>query len=515
MKTSSAFFSRPATRSVISRIAQQTELTIYLGAGSTIDRTGMDWAALTSALLHEDFPDQPLRDDVVKGSAALESASVGAQIYENRFGDDWRDRLSDTLRSLLYRQPLTPSGKVVESAVRLGDSVIQRGGSAVIITPNYDDFCVQECVRQDVDWGTASLGPLSEFDDSSLTELISAIRHEESRRFLWVLNIHGILKSGARDIDPGDDADGSDDMLAEEYPVLSEEDYWRTADRSRRLLKEFFSGRTVICAGASMTDPPLLNALLDTKRGLTDHSKRYAILRLSNSSQQKRRYSEKFYGARLKHFGTGLIPVDHYSQVSQFLTEVRVAGETGADTYDSPNSVSRYGPRLVDWWRKWLYSPGTLRSRQSSHHKYLRRQMQGIRNILDAPDAEQLKFELWVRWQPDRQRSLRLWASSVGPWHDEGSMRESEIVEDSDIVAVRAFTTGSAIYRELSGERWKSYIASPVWIDHRSGSMMVGVVVLASMTPQVDSCLGQQNATRISLALLRMHAIGESLLDIK
>ena len=512
-----AFFSRASVKTEIGKLSERKHWTIYVGAGATMDRTGTSWSDLVGELLREDFEDEGSRKAILKSAAPIEAATVAAQSYQNRFGDDRRDRLNDSIRSRLYRQPLSPSGKIVSSAIDLAVSCIAREGSAIIVTPNYDDFLIQECERRvDVpDYVYVPLGPedgdevddpdhLEEGADESLEDLLEEILAEASKGVLWIVHVHGLLRSH---VDP------EGDLVAN--PVLSERDYWGTSSRTREILGRLFEDRSVLIAGSSMTDAPLLNALLDTQKS-SSRDQRSAIMRVHENSLGGKHLARDFLRVRLQHFGVSLFPVDHYSQVAQLMTEVRLCGEVGAAAYLAHNSSVRYGPRLTGWWREWSNKPGSLPSRQASAHRYLRRKMPTLRAILDAPEAEPMKLEIWMRWQPERRRELRLWASSVGPWVDELSMRSAPLNGGEETVAVKAFSMGTVISQELDGPRWCTYLATPIWVGEEDGAeFAAGVAVVSSMHPQDASALGPKNSTRVSAALLDIHRIGKRLLDLQ
>ena len=503
----SPLFHRSAVKELVEAFSKSKNLCIYLGAGATIDRTGLSWAALIGNLIQVEFPDEALRTSLIEGSAPLEAASVASEIFKHRFGPDWRDRLNDAIRSRLYQQPASPAGKIVERAVELALTVVRTGGNVFIVTPNYDDFVFQELeARTDLPVDSFSLIVLGAAEqrrtDDEIHEIQEILEDESSKvGNLCLVHLHGLLRSHP------------DSLLEEDgLPVLSEEDYWATAEQSRRVLEVVFHDHPVLVAGASMTDPPMLAALLATK------SSRHARLCLTRipvtSDTDKYRSELAFYRRRLQHFAVEVVAVDHFAQIAQMMTEFEVAARFPGQSYSSETSVHRYGARLTEWWRQWLFKGQPLEVRQVSHHRYLARRLGVLRGLLEASSSEPIKIEVWVRWSGGFRR-LRLWASSIGPWTDQRSMRDGEISSDSRYVAVQAFTTGSSLRRTFPGERWQTFLATPVWVDGPDGApMALGVVCLASTWGDAESSLGGHNATSASAALLEMHRIGVRLLEV-
>lgn len=501
-------FHRVSTKQTIESLANHDRIAIYLGAGATIDRTGMSWAQLIGELMQVEFADARHRTSLIEHASPLAAASVASEIYRSRFGADWRERLNDAIRSRLYQQPESPAGKIVERAVELAYSVVRRGGSAVIVTPNYDDFIIQELERKD----DSDVGPVffylgafgAPLTPDEVEENSSIVRDEvEVPGSISVVHLHGILRSH-----PDELAEGGG------QPVLSEEDYWSTAEQSRRILEGLFKDRTVLIAGAGMSDPPLLNALLATRKSGKEAARhpRYAILRIPVAGQNPVQYRDSlaFESRRLDHFGVNVIPVDHFGQISQVFTEVEVASRHPHTAYSSPTNSMRYGARLTKWWRDWLYQGAELQQRQTANHKYLVKRMSTIRGVLGAATSEPLKLEVWARWDPESSaRKLRLWSSSIGVWKDDRSVRDGDIAGETPLVAVQTFCTGSSIRKPVESDRWKTYLATPVWLPgEHDAPMQVGVVVLSSMWSESDSSLGPKNATRASAALLEMHRVG-------
>ncbi len=125
------------------------------------------------------------------------------------------------------------------------------------------------------------------------------------------------------------------------------------------------------------------------------------------------------------------------------------------------------------------------------------------------PAEEMLKLEVWIRWKPEAARELRLWASSVGTWHDVAAMRRSEISPRSRYRSVHIFCHGAPIFLDDAevDSRWQTYLGLPVWLDGRRGVIPAGVITLASAEPLDTSSVNEGNLSRLDQAMEEMRTV--------
>jgi len=112
---------------------------------------------------------------------------------------------------------------------------------------------------------------------------------------------------------------------------------------------------------------------------------------------------------------------------------------------------------------------------------------------LKAED-EHLKIELWLRWQPDTSRELRLWASSYAAFSGWQAARTVRIDSDAGSACRQAFIKGGVYYEDTPSQdtRWRTVVGIPLE-PHAEANLVVGAIVIASRNPPDQSCLGEQH----------------------
>ena len=517
------FFFRSKTIDVIREIASQEVVTIYAGAGVTIDKSGLTWTALVDHLLRRYIDDADTRQSFISEYGPLFAASAAHQYFRNNApesGDqeaDIRQRIAEVLGVALYQSGGWEFGQLVPSIAdalmvwNAPDSHGKRIGEARLATTNYDDYIyigLREAFAA-VDNGTAThpepgilfptvADPL--LDDQAVTELAPwVVSGYFDKNILPCIHLHGRIPRDGYSAPPSQ----------RRFPVVSEKDYYLTAEPSRHALKSLLTSSNLILVGTSLSDPPLLRALEETKDQCRRAGLRRWALMVSKhpgeTARQQIDYQELVTN-RLKALGVIPIYVDWYSQLAQFFREISIHRaafiRTATDKRDDghfPVNVE-YKARLRKWWKAWYRdrSENKRYALQLDHHfDLLNAVTPTIRKVLDPAPEENFKIEIWVRWDPANTRKMRLWTSNQTTWTDEQTMREVDISSDSETLAVDTFRSG----RPSSGpsdqrrgyNKWKSYLAMPCWyVDHHAGNTFVsGVVVMASDKTDEDSSLGK------------------------
>lgn len=522
-------FHRDDIKELIVRIGKHRRLIVYAGAGVTIDRSGLGWNDLVSGLLENYIADPKQRKTLLSHLSGLQGASVAAQMYHDDHGDvDYRDRLTDRLRVMLYNSGDWAKGRLAQNLAELVTVLnlrAMKGGEdrgSCIVTPNYDAYLHEELINLD-QLRSKRRGPRSRPALLFPTAEDTLSRDADNRLEAWVddpsfpnpgmaacIHLHGYVPRSATG------------PFASSYrhPVVSEQDYLDSERASFEALRSLLTGTPLLIVGASMTDPPLLRALAATKREEND---RYALVPLpSLLSVTERAALQRNIQERYEHFGVRAIFLDYYGQIQQFVREVTtVASLPSPYDYLSHTKNVRYGRRLSFWWGRWRKSVAAWsEDPQYLVHQTLDIAKLALSSIVRAAPSEIFKLELWLRWEPETQRQLNLWASSVGSWVDEESMRIGPIELDSEYQAVRAFVAGTPTFHAMPesqspSQRWRTYLSIPLyWKAAKHGELAVGVLTIASMSDASDSALNPAlNKSRLIEAIQFAEALGQELIE--
>jgi len=509
-----AFFHLRSTHKLIDDLSALDPVTLYVGAGASIERTGLSWAGLSAQLLDRDLGDYSERIELVRAMSPLQTSSAIAERFRASRTDGWRDRLREAIGDHLYRGPLDQTSYFNDRVIGAANALIAAGKSVIVVTPNYDQFLIDalddledsqstETVvvaaysrREILAFGVDNHG--KPIDPAKQLKILKKCMADQS--VLCIVYLHGFVGREAR----------SEPQLKDACPVVSEKDYAVTRENSQLILQKLFTGRNVIIVGSSVTDPPLVHALLDsrymTASGMQatgdskDKLRRIAIIPsrthhsrdLDGKNLTRLREMEK---ERASHIDVELIAPPFYFQAPQILEELRVdLVAEHLSAYSDAQAAHRYGYRLSDWWFQWLYGNDTnMVDRQADAHKFLREQaLRDVRDILKSPADEALKLEAWIRWYPE-ERQLGLWASSTGTWPDFDTMRKDPLSLGSNFAATRAFLNGAPNYMKSGSQNspWRSYLAKPIRYleEDYYAHIPVGVISVASSREQDDSSI--------------------------
>jgi hypothetical protein len=537
----SPFLERHSTINAVQEICQQRSLTILAGAGVTIDKSGLDWASMVSALLEPHISEESTRSQFIREQGPLFAASAAHELYKAAQDDlpnqdrATRERMVDALKVALYSPGTWQQGRLATNIARFAytwnstslDGVPRR---SCIATTNYDDYLkreldlVFEARRRNYATSKKPKVGLVRPVIAYSTREDPLLKAERVKRAEWqrkstypardeiaCIHLHGRIPSS---FDPTDAA-------GLRFPVISEMDYYKTALYSERALAQLFSRSGALLVGASLTDPPLIRALEKTITHMETHP-RWALLTLNgglHDAQDREGQVEhrRLVVSRMRALGVTPIFVDHYLQLAQFFEELAVCAQMPSPEEYATSNL-RYGPRLARWWRRWNMQGGTesRAKRQTRHQAFLlRNALPDVRTALRASNDEVLKVEVWLRWQPKRKRVLRLWASSVGTWADESAMREASLRDFNHALATECFVSGRPTIRYADTQdvtaRWGVYLATPVWaVASKSFSFVAGVVVVASMSSPDRSAINiARNQSNIATCLRTMETIGQ------
>jgi hypothetical protein len=508
-----AWFHRKKVLAAIDELGAVDSLLIYAGAGVTIDRTGMSWSDLVSCLFQKcgytPTEAKALVSDLSPGAAA--TCAFG--LLSDKHGASTQKATTNILRDEIYQHKNFMGGQTSKAIADLALRWAKTSRDVCVATTNYDEYLVVDAREAAVVLApkgqpVAGIRVTNLLNPASGPSVVVAPANG-SESWIEYVFLHGYVPENA---------------AITAHPVIAEEDYFRARDATAAWLSNAMETKNVLVVGSSLTDPPLLTALLDTRQAAEGRGlKRTAILPLpsilgSEAKDYTGRQLEKYLdalAARMSTFGVRLVFPDHFSQVGQFVTELTIAAAEPPRTYAGGNR--RYGRRLFTWWTSWQHglTMEGFDERQRADHQLLVERLAEIQQQLDCSD-EVLKLDVWLRWNTAEQRELRLWASSAGTFASEAVLRTAPIKRESDAVAVQTFRSGQAEHFPSGDEslprppRWKAYLCAPLYLSERS-QIPAGAVVLASMQDHARSALRVQRIARHEHVLGTMKDVGRTI----
>lgn len=536
------FFHSRRTKTAIQKLASKKNLVVYCGAGTTIDKTGLGWANLiTSIFAGGTSKGYPTEDEIKlmarTEASPLQLASILTQYTLDNLSTDlqMQENLGAKLATLLYKNATWAGGLTSEFIAQLAFEVCAvRDGSVTIVTTNYDTFIETSIrdlcagfmsARQDDDSyedsdGASQPGPPRALKVRTVSneQLETPVALPSTSGEVQFVYLHGSV----------DAAGGHDGTL-----VLSEADYQKTRQKTVELLRSLFGREesAILILGASLTDPPLVEALASTSKDASDPNKditRVCVLPISSTGYVRHGLSSREMSTMKRHIsrrgrllGIDILIPDFHFQVAQFNYEL-VAAMT-EKPYAESNE--RYGMRLTRWFAAWdeankntevfstrflAHSQERLRLLRSSYFDY---------DIDDNGEDEALRLEIWARTGRGT-RQLSLVASSLGVLTDISVRRSEPLSVHSTNASVRAFQEGrpmhvdaSEILRSGKAEvtsRWKSYLSVPIRTEHE---VPVGVVTLASTRTRGSSGVPSGISQRMEQIVEMFSDLGMLFLD--
>lgn len=526
---------------LIDTISDAEDLTIYVGAGLTIDMGGPNWTTLVRrAGSREEFRSRKILSDKGLGVLTseltpLEAATAVAGYYLKQSGGgpdaQVRARASfvTAIRSHLYPDGLWNSGRLTKAVAELVLVRALWGQKTRILTTNYDCFLEDE-IRRIVELGTDLVAATSEvFAAGFATPTLRRRTLTDDIDFTDGSLIEVIYLHGRIDQDP--------QLPVEGHLAITEIDYGQIRPDVVRRLSEVFSVSCLLTLGASLTDPPLLSALQET-RSESGSRCRAGVLPVAamlatcdrSLDDEETRALIAHHDTRMGEFGVSLLAPDSFAQVAQLCIELTAAAQffTLNEYPYSTDPDVRYGNRLKAWWDGW-HSGSFQHSRfRRSVHRYLIHTVRRVReefNLQGTSRDEVLKLEVWARWSPSTtHRRLKLFASSAALWEDPEVMRYADISLMSDYKAVQALINGKPMISRESNDavsqpednpdasRWRTYLSVPIDVAINGLSLTVGVVVLASMSADPDTGINETDAARLEKITDWMRILGANTL---
>ncbi|MEE9124189.1 MAG: SIR2 family protein, partial [candidate division NC10 bacterium] len=471
------FFRKEHVLEAIRQVAEADDVTLMVGAGSSME-SGLDsWAELVSGLLRkvgqehglvghdlDSYCEWTISRDGLAGAAA----SVKASLAHNEF--------KNALVEGLYKgeAEYTP-GETARAVARL--RVTLGGHRHEIATTNYDHLL------------SAALG--QEVKKRGLTGQMKPVSHghPQGSGDLFVRHLHGeVLPSGW--------TRGTVVLSEAEYHRLQDEGAWQEDYFSQRLAHS-----TCVFIGTSLTDPNLLRYIYRAGSGL-DHLALFVRQQdadLYKSRSKAAAVRERTAQARWETAGVRPIHLDYYSGTAQFLAEVERLRTVG-DDYEPLTE------RLGTWTK--LMRRSVLSNLGNKFSHWQKRLNELLRDMVDGIDEH---FGDTVERSPGERIGLALWtfdavqdvlvrrASSDYLMNEPGDLHRALIGWDSQIVAVQAFCSGSLVTTPTSEEsatRFNHVVGFPLYLNNdEHGRLPVGAMTLASTKSADASLLGRGLST--------------------
>lgn len=515
--TDKHFFQRKRTYAFIGRMGVPMDWTIYVGLGATYDRTNLSWESLITRLFTRfDIGIAEATEWVSRVTPVHASTTLEALYIERYKRENYIKPLREDIRRELYGPRRIMQGRLLTNLTNFAMANAQRGRSVALVTSNYDEYLYAELKawqEEPVSTPKRTRKPILNENTVIETGIEDLPRNWDKRGAISSIHIHGYIPEEA-------------ECLGK--PVLGEMSYQESAPRTERVLNLLFEDRNILIVGSSLSDGPLVNALIESKTSLRE---RFVIQPLQGDEwkylpRDRRADVLALNAKRVQALGLESITPDFFGQVGQLLAEASSAirEEESPEELLKPQHPRRYDRRLDAWWDKWSACCDKSASTQLIHHKLLQLTASSVRKLLGADTEEELKVEVWARWAPGTERMFALWASSVGSWSAFDSLRKDSIAIDSDYRAIRVFCAGASQLLhedECSRGRWKSYFGIPIWIDSMSGQLPVGVVTVASMWSGVRrhddhelGCLREANMQQIAQAAMPLQFVGKQILEL-
>lgn len=523
------FFQQAATVSALSEMAGVGRLTILCGAGITIDRTGMSWARLVNAIMKDrnkiptaDISDEDA-DRICTILPPVEAATLAAHyIDENADGsENARTALHSSLQSNLYPLSDWNKGRLVENIVRLAVHRARIGLETQILTTNYDTF-----LEEGYTWQRKVEIELQPETVDKFPGLQVIVLGEKGADGSWVYDavgevssislkyLHGYVPRSGRTLG---------------HVAFTEKDYIQVEPLVADALAAAFTNSHVLILGASLTDQPLLTALMRTKLPQNGAVQRYGLLAMQGFTREEEPLRcgqanalAEHLPSRMKEFGLELLMPDFFSQVAQFVEELRIHGTPKHTDHEA---------RLNGWWQNWSKHYYKDWPRLLDCHIALNDTLADIEHELGRPRrsgsarSEYLKLELWVRIPVGNgSRTLELWASSAAIGQEVENLRRGRLSIATQYSSVKAFQMGTPrrdserriatelMLRSAQEPRWHTFFSVPIEVDLAEGDLTVGVLTLASTAEDTRSRIKTSRPRRLRVVAGMMRSIGEEYL---
>lgn len=348
-----SFFRSTESGAAIDYLAAAPRLTVYVGAGASMEVGLPPWPALIRSLLDYVLSDRGWTEDhdAFHGETTDEGLLRVAETVDALLGGDLEPALRTCLFGNIDPEDLRP-GPLARS---IADLHAAMGPSMQLGTTNYDlslERALSEHPRGGDRWWTSAKGYVRR---TSSRSDVAPVRH-----------LHGIL----------------DSARSRGTIILTERDYY-TMQRSRRWQEEWMvealTDHSCLFLGASLTDPNLLRylhaAASPSLRHIAIFRRRSARTEAEARFRARAEQADRLRWARL---GVKALFAENLADVAQFVHEV-------ADRTRKRGAYVPLTDRLQEWWRAEL-DRGCLFAGDEDLYRELQRglhdELRGLRDDL-------------------------------------------------------------------------------------------------------------------------------------
>ncbi|MCU1677123.1 MAG: hypothetical protein JWM93_1881 [Frankiales bacterium] len=492
------FFDDVAVNHTLTRLAECDRLTIFVGAGASMEVGLPSWWELVDRLLRRVAVDRGLTEDEIDvfadGVLAEADGVIGAAtVIRQHFGSSqFTGDADDFIRQALYAGEGSgdlvdpPPGPTARAVARL----VPRWplGDVEILTTNNDPLlsrALDELIKDERKQGRGVHGLSGAIAGAAGPQL--------SRKRLVVRHLHGALDPAARA-----SMEKKPIVIAEsDYHGVQEAESWQRAQ-----LVDLLANSTCVFVGASMTDVNVLRFLRLARP--TGDARHVALLTRPpvEGSAAAAGALRDAVSARWAEYGVTALYPRFFLETSQFLEELarRRAAVAAGEPPDPP--AGRFRARLATW----ETAIGQARLKQSPPQELAAAQDQ-ITSLLSTWLDEVIQrlpgrlraewrretfgLQLWVA--QDSGKKLLLWGQSTASWRDAAAFEPVPVTQPSRWSCVDAYCAGSPVLRVFGpevGTRWHSTLNVPIFVDGSDcGRLPVGVLALSAIDRQSDAVL--------------------------
>jgi hypothetical protein len=495
-----SFLDEPTVDAALDRLALEEDVTVFAGAGTSMEVGFPSWGGLLERLLRyvsseasldedatTEFLDAVWRDSMgVLGMGSIVRSQLGnapdtyirKALYER--GED---------RERIETQEPGPSARALVSLIGAWEP-----GRLEICTTNYD-LLLERALELRLE-EVAALGGSLFVNDATVSVTGAASGRDEDQvsadgRFT-IRHLHGALdkKSGPHDLLPA--------VLGEaDYHGVQKPDSWQSEWIEPRL-----TSSTWLFVGASMSDANVLRYLQSAREpGRPPH---FALLTRGQAAQphdpQALSLWTKATTARWNDFGVQALYPEYYADVAAFLDELarrRIRRAAGR----KPAPSDRLPQRLKRWHGKVTKNQGLLpqggkafADRQDEMTEILTELTdQAVHLVRDTPGVADCNFGLQL-WIPDAAATkLVMWGSSQHAWRDPSTLAPLPIKQASKWLSVETWCRGTPTLRafgESHGTRWAGALGVPIILAEEPwGRLPVAVATFNVMGTKADGLL--------------------------
>jgi hypothetical protein len=494
-----SFLGQPEVETRLDSLSAAKELTIFAGAGTSMEVGLPSWGGLLDRLLRASVERHKLPDD--DADAFLAAAwkdgmgvlGVGS-IVRAALGKD-----PDTyIQKALYATDATSSKIATKEPGPSARNVAQllplwRRGAVEIVTTNYD--LLLERALEAVFAHRARDGEPSFVGDDADTSSVTAVRPGRSEPFidedgvLRVRHLHGALNR----------TKSADDQLP---AVLGERDFYDVLSSDAWQL-DWFGARLAdtpcLFVGASMTDANVLRFLHASSSGTAAlHTALITGARDPLPGVEARDLWKITTSARWAAFGVEALYPDYYADTAAFLDELARRRRRRLDG-KRPIFSDRRPERLRRWHRqisKTVLPVGGPRftAAQDQMTLALTGYLEDARDLLaGSPGVADCHFGLQL-WVPDAEgATLVLWGSSQHAWRDSATLAPLSIKPRTKWLSLETWCQGTPTLQDFTpehGTRWTSALGVPISLAVAPhDGLQVAVATLNVMGQHADGLL--------------------------